>query len=166
MARILHRCGNIFLGKKPNPTQPTNKPTPTNHHHEKKPQNQNHTNSTTRLLSSLRVFSNLVACNFSKKLEFGPPARPHWRTVTMSFLGLVGLCLSGTLAGLLRHLLLPFHCIMRWGTYSRLCFPLQKKPSISKVHVTTLQLDTSFPILIQPQGNCLRSESNHLQRQE
>lgn len=155
-------------GKKtqPNPTQPTNKPTPTNHHHEKKTQNQNHTNSTTRLLSSLRVFSNLVACNFSKKLEFGPPARPHWRTVTMSFLGLVGLCLSGTLAGLLRHLLLPFHCIMRWGTYSRLCFPLQKKPSISKVHVTTLQLDTSFPILIQPQGNCLRSESNHLQRQE
>lgn len=84
----------IYFWKKNQP-KPTNKQT--NQRQQTtttKKKNQNHTNSTTRLLSSLRVFSNLVACNFSKKLEFGPPARPHWGTVTLSFLGLVGLCLA------------------------------------------------------------------------
>lgn len=171
MAKTLSRCGNILplkLKKKskqtkdPRTTTITHtkrNPKPKKPHHPNKHNNKqtthnqsNHTTTQCRYktdeeVPGLRVFSNPVACSFSKKLDFEPPTRPHWRTVNLSFLGLMGLCLAPwRVCGMAPASSFPLHNAV-WHLPKAPFSPPKKKPGISKGRVTTLQLDASLPIL-------------------
>lgn len=88
MARIQSRYGTYFREEK-NP-----KKTKTKNQIKSKYHNKQCRYKTNEEIPDLRLSSNLVACTLSKKLEFEAPARPHWRTANLSFLGLVQLCLA------------------------------------------------------------------------
>lgn len=61
----------------------------------KKKNQHNEPEQTETDIPDFRLFSNLVACSFSKKLALEPPCRPPWRTVSPRFLGPVQPCLAG-----------------------------------------------------------------------
>lgn len=103
-------------------------------------------------IPDLSLFSNLVACTLSKKLEFEAPARPHWRTVNLSFLGLVKVCLAYWQVSVMAPApSFPLHSGLRHTLKAAVTLTLTPPTRICQVYqksVTTLQLDASLPILI------------------